>query len=167
MDLGDYLRIYLTDQRAAQAAMVRVANRFARSNRSTPWGEELNDLALDVADDAEVLESVATACGVDGGTAKRVLALAGERVGRLKLNGHWVTYSPLSRILETEGLIAALTLKREMWLLLGRLQEWHPPLDGFDFTALAGRAAAQIERLGPVHEWAADQLAGRPGDLST
>src|SRR5690554_1118337 len=26
----------------------------------TPWGEELNDLALDVADDAEVLESVAT-----------------------------------------------------------------------------------------------------------
>ena len=37
MDLGDYLRIYLADQRAVQAAIVRVATRFARSNRSTPW----------------------------------------------------------------------------------------------------------------------------------
>ncbi|MFO7293399.1 MAG: hypothetical protein FWJ92_03870 [Actinomycetes bacterium] len=163
MDVGDYLRIYLADQRAVQAAIVRVATRFARSNRSTPWSRELNDLAREVEDDAATLDSVAGACGADGGAVKRILSLAAERIGRLKLNGHLLTYSPLSRVVETEGLMAALTLKREMWLLLGRLQDWHPPLAAFDFGGLVQRASAQIELLRPIHEWAADQLAARTG----
>lgn len=167
MDLGDYLRIYLTDHRAGQAAIVRVAWRFARSNRSTPWGAELNDLAHDIADDAAVLDSVAEACDLDGGAAKRLLALAGERMGRLKLNGHFLSYSPLSRVLEAEGLIAALALTEQMWGTLDRMRDQHPPLVGFDFVALADRATAQVGRLRPVHRWAADRLAGRPSDVNT
>ena len=167
MDLADYLRIYLTDHRAGQAAIVRVAHRFARSNRATPWELELSRLADDIEADAAVLDSVAEACAVEGGKAKRLLALAGERMGRLKLNGHILTYSPLSRVFEAEGLAAAAALKRQMWRTLERLQHRHAALADFDFAELADRATSQAEVLQRIHEWAADQLAGRPSNVST
>src|SRR5690606_41820116 len=103
MALAECLRAYPPEHRPGQAAIVRVAHRVARSNRATPWELELSRLADDIEADAAVLDSDAEAFAVQGGKAKRLLALAGERMGRLKLNGHILTYSPLSRVLDRKS----------------------------------------------------------------
>lgn len=157
----EYLGIYLNDHRAGEAVLVRLAGRILRSNRSTPWASDLSELHEAIRADAATLDEVAEAAGVTGGSIKRLAAIVGVGVGRLKLNGHLLTYSPLSRVLELEALIAALELKRSMWATLGELASGRPPLDVFDPTTMVDRASAQQEIVRPIQRWAASELANR------
>lgn len=68
-----------------------------------------------------------------------------EKLGRLKLNGRLHGYSPLSRVVELEGLCAGVAGKRMLWRALG--STYGSRLQGFDFDALAVRAEAQQQRL--------------------
>jgi hypothetical protein len=85
---------------------------------------------------------------------KRVGAIAAERVGRLKLNGSLRGYSPLSRVVELEALIAGVDGKRSLWNVLLELEDRR--LAEFDFEALAARASEQHAELSDLK-----QLAGR------
>jgi len=153
-----YLPIYLDDHRAIDDGLVRTAQRVAKSNAATPWADELRSLSEAVSADAAQLDAIREAAGIDGGTLKQLAARAGERLGRFKLNGHILTYSPLSRVLETEGLMAALELKRARWQTLATLSSDHSEWGAFDFAELERRAAEQIEQLWPIHAWAVAQL---------
>ena len=42
----------------------------------------------------------------------------GEKLGRLKLNGQLLGYSPLSRLIELEGLMLGIAGKLAMWIAL-------------------------------------------------
>lgn len=85
-----------------------------------------------------------------------------ERLGRLKLNGRLRGYSPLSRVLELEGLAAAVGAKLQLWNALEESLEL--PSDGFDFAALADRADSQGRRPEDLHAAAAARaLAAPPG----
>ncbi|MGB3735617.1 MAG: hypothetical protein WA964_11715, partial [Ilumatobacter sp.] len=46
---------------------------------------------------------------------KKLGALLAERLGRLKLNGQLRGYSPLSRVVELEALLASTAVRRSMW----------------------------------------------------
>ena len=157
MRLQGYIEIYLNDHAAGAAGGVMLARRIARNNRRTPWSDRLAEVAASIEDDATTLESLRSAVGADGGTLKRVGALVAERVGRLKPNGHLVTYSPLSRVLELEALIAGVEAKRRLWIALAQVA--HPNLDGFDLAELESRAADQLVTLALAHEWAVTELA--------
>jgi hypothetical protein len=74
--------------------------------------------------------------------AKAGLAWAAEKVGRLKPNGHLTSYSPLSRLVELEGLKAGIEAKRSLWLALGEAGV-------ADVAALVARADEQLARLEP------------------
>jgi hypothetical protein len=78
---------------------------------------------------------------------KPALAWSAEKVGRLKLNGQLTGYSPLSRLLELEGLTIGVTGKRALWQSLADLAARDERLAGFDFPALVRRADAQLEGL--------------------
>jgi hypothetical protein len=80
--------------------------------------------------------------GVRPGRAKVAAAWLAEKAGRLKLNGELMRYSPLSRLVELDGLAAGIEAKRAMWLALG--EESH-----------AQRAQSQRERLEPYRLQAA------------
>jgi hypothetical protein len=71
------------------------------------------------------------------------------------LNGEVTRYSPLSRLLELEALAAGIEGKRALWLALATATG---PVDGFDFHALAERAAAQRAQL-EEHRLRAAELA--------
>jgi hypothetical protein len=88
-------------------------------------------------------------------------AITGEMLGRFKLNGVLVGYSPLSRVLELEVLIAGIEAKRLFWNAL--MTAHRPELASFDFAALAQRAAEQRDHLEPQHRLAA-QLAFSAAD---
>ena len=78
---------------------------------------------------------------------KNALAWTGEKVGRLKLNGEIRTYSPLSRVVEFEGLTIGVTAKLSMWKNLKRLQESDARLAEFDFERLVARAEQQLGEI--------------------
>jgi hypothetical protein len=69
----------------------------------------------------------------------------GEKAGRLKPNNRLFGYSPLSRVVELEGLTLGVEGKRGLWQVLRNLQD--PRLAEFDFDALLERARAQRDGL--------------------
>ena len=82
-------------------------------------------------------------------------AWTAEKAGRLKLNGQLLGYSPLSRLVELEGLSLGVTGKLCLWLGLRAAYQDDPRLTGFDLEGLAKRARDQRQRLERVRRKAA------------
>jgi hypothetical protein len=70
-----------------------------------------------------------------------------EKLGRLKPNGELLKFSPLSRLVEIEGLITGVSGKLSLWRVLLDVQDGYPALDEAALTRLADRAEEQRERL--------------------
>lgn len=143
---GDKLSIYLNDHLAGATVGVELAKRSRASNQGTPLGEFLDRLAAEIAADRETLKSLMGELGVRPDPVKAYGAWAAEKVGRLKLNGQLTGYSPLSRLVELEGLETGINGKRAMWAALERVAQARVP--GFDFAELRRRAerqAAEVE----------------------
>lgn len=97
----------------------------------------------ELEEDRATLLEVMRAIGVQRNPVKEPAARALEVVGRLKLNGQLRGYSPLSRVLELEGLRLAVEGKRALWR---SLQASGRNLS-LDLEALAGPAERQMEEL--------------------
>jgi len=81
---------------------------------------------------------------------------AGELAGRLKPNGRIVRRSPLSDLVEVEGLLDAVRAKAAGWQALLAADPAH---FAADVEPLVGRAESQINRLVEIHRTvAADVL---------
>jgi hypothetical protein len=114
----DLLGIYLNDHLAGAVAGSELARRCERNNAGTRYAEPLRGIANAIAEDRRTLEHLMTALGVAGNPAKQLSALAAERISRFKPNGRLTGYSPLSRIVEFDGLSAGINGKRALWLSL-------------------------------------------------
>jgi hypothetical protein len=137
-----FLAIYVNDHLAGATAGVELARRVRDSNRdSADFGEPLADLCAAIELDRGTLGRLMKERGIDRDRLKVKAGWLGEKLGRLKLNGQLRGYSPLSRVIELEGLVLGIGGKIEMWATLRRAlgSEWH----GFDFAALEERALGQ------------------------
>jgi len=143
------LAIYLNDHLAGATLGVELALRAARENTGSELGVFLGEVLLpEIREDRQTLEALMGRLGVARSRAKVAAAWAAEKAGRLKLNGEPTRYSPLSRLLELEGLAAGIEGKRAFWLALAAtVDNGEDDIEGFDFRALAERAASQRERL--------------------
>ena len=141
------LAIYLNDHLAGSIVGTELAKRALRENRGSELGETLAWLLGQILEDRATLERLMENLGVVRSRVKGTLAVALERVGRLKLNGQLTGYSPLSRLIELEGLAVGVTGKLALWENLRELAASEPALAGFDFDELAERARAQLDRL--------------------
>lgn len=158
MQTMQYWETYLNDHRAGAAAGKALVRRIWRSNRRTTWGPIIEKVAESIEQDLVVLDEIRAAADVSGGDLKRAAALLTERASRLKLNGHLLTYSPLSRVLELETLMSAVRGKQSLWVTLHSAAPTHPEWSEFDFAALEERGREQLETLGRVHEWAVTEM---------
>lgn len=155
------LAIYLNDHLAAAALGVELARRLRSSNRGDPeMGEPLARICAEIEEDQGTLIRLTEQLGVDRNPIKPALARIGERLGRLKLNGQLRGYSPLSRVLELEGMAALIGAKIQLWNALE--QSFGETLDGFDFHALAERADNQGQRVEDLHLAAAQRALPAP-----
>jgi hypothetical protein len=152
------LAIYLNDHLAGSVLGSELTRRVARENRGTQLGEFLERLVVEILDDRQTLESVLRATAVRPSPIKPRVAWALEKVGRLKLNGRIRSYSPLSRLLELEGLTMGIAAKRSLWEALALAAD--PRLAAFDFDALRARADAQLEGIEPHRREAARLVLG-------
>ena len=79
---------------------------------------------------------------------KATLGWAVEKAGRLKPNGNLLRFSPLSRVVEIEGLITGVSGKLSLWrALLGDRRRASRGWTRTDLTRLAERAEDQLLRL--------------------
>jgi hypothetical protein len=142
------LPIYLNDHLAGATIGVELARRAARENAGNPVGAFLSDTLLpEIAEDRETLRSLMATLGIPRSRPKTAAAWVAEKVGRLKLNGEWRRYSPLSRLLELEGLAAGIEAKQAMWISLERVRDTDARLQEVDLRHLVERAQSQRERL--------------------
>jgi hypothetical protein len=137
------LEIYLADHLAAATAGVALARRTARSNARTEYGDVLRSLAREIEDDRRTLASVVAELGFRPSRAKEAVAWAGEKIGRLKLNGQIRGYSPLSRLLELEALSVGVAGKLALWEALLTVPHLGERLSRFDLNDLSERARQQ------------------------
>jgi hypothetical protein len=148
--LDPLLAIYLNDHLAGATLGVELARRLRGSNRDDPeFGPALAEVCAEIEQDRETLKTVMERLGVGQSKLKPLVAVLGERVGRLKLNGRLLGYSPLSRLDELELLQLGVTGKRRLWRALEHTHA--DDLGGFEPAALAERATGQLRRLEALH----------------
>lgn len=147
----ELLPIYLNDHLAGSTAGGDLARRTAASNEGTEFGEPLADLAAQIDADRRQLIDVMGALEVKENQLKVGAFWLAEKLGRLKLNGRLVGYSPLSRVVELEGLITGVRGKRGLWRALAAAAPNEPRLANFDFAQLTARADEQLEQLDALH----------------
>lgn len=141
------LTIYLNDHLAGATAGLELFRRAARTQRGTPAGPELARLTAEVTEDRDSLLSVMRRLGVPVRQYKVLGGWVGEKVGRVKLNGHLLTRSPLSNLVELEALRLGVEGKGAGWRLLRAVAEQDPRLDPADLDRLVERAQDQVGRL--------------------
>jgi hypothetical protein len=139
------LATYLNDHLAGATAGVELVRRARGENEGTPLGRFLDGLAREIEEDRETLLAIMDRLDVGRDRLKVAAGWLGEKVGRLKPNNRLFGYSPLSRLIELEGLALGVEGKRSLWEVLRRLEE--PRLAEFDFDALVERARAQRDAL--------------------
>jgi hypothetical protein len=141
------LKIYLQDHHAGSVAGRELARRCLSSNAGTPLGNFLTTFISEITEDAATLVDVMARLGTSPDRAKNAGVWAIEKIGRLKLNGQVRGYSPLSRLVELEGLSLGVEAKIAMWKVLREVAETDDRLRGIDFEALLQRGMRQREEL--------------------
>jgi hypothetical protein len=149
-----HLEIYLNDHLAGATGGVELARRLRGSNEQDPaFGAPLRRVCEEIEADRATLEQVIKRLGYSRSRVKPAGAWVAEKLGRLKLNGQLRGYSPLSRLVELEGLLIGITGKIGLWQVLTELE-----LDqrlGIDLEQLAARAAEQRAAVDDLHRLAA------------
>jgi hypothetical protein len=143
------LATYLNDHLAGATAGRELARRAAANNRGSELGRFLDGLATDIDRDRDSLIGVMHALDIGIDCVKLLGGWAAEKIGRLKPNGKLVGYSPLSRLLELEGLTLGVRGKLALWQALGEIEANEPALASIDLERLIERAERQLAAIEP------------------
>lgn len=149
--MTDELGLYLRDHRAGAATGSALAHRAAEQNEGTSFGQFLGRLAAEIDEDVATLEQLMARFDVTPDLLKNAGAKVGERIGRLKMNGQLTGYSPLSRVLEIEGLRGGVQAKLALWQSLREVAAQYEQLEEAELDALCERAERQLEELRENH----------------
>jgi hypothetical protein len=141
------LAIYLNDHLAGATAGLELSKRAAANNRRAVYGVPLARLAVEIEEDRATLLAIMHELGVRVDRVKMAGGWVAEKLGRLKLNGGVLRYTPLSRVVELEGLTLGVHGKLTLWRRLDELEPAPLGLATFDLATQIRRAQLQIEQL--------------------
>ena len=170
-----YLRIYMQDHLAGSTAGLELARRTSGSNEGTEYGAPLARIADEIESDRRMLQGIMQDLGFGGDRLKNAGAWALEKAGRLKMNGELTSYSPLSRVVELEGLLTGITGKWGLWAALLEVAPHEPRLDADAADAAArprggaagdGGGAAREGRQGGIRRVGSPPCRGSPSSRS-
>lgn len=147
--LGLYLSDHLTGATAGLGRIERMAKDFA----DTPVHPELDALAAEIRKERDQLRELIHQLGIRQRPHRQAAAWLAERAGRLKLNGRVLSRSPMTLVLESELMRAAVLAKIGGWQTLEALAP-ELGLEASTFTGLAEKGRTQIASLDRVHEHA-------------
>ena len=142
MNASKYLGIYLNDHLAGSTGIIELVRRVRSRDPESELGQFLTGLEVEILEDRRVLLRVMAALGVRPDPLKRAAAWAAEKAARLKLNGHLLSPSPLSPLIELDAVSVAIEGKRLLWLGLAELPGDEPLAPG-TLAGLIERAEGQ------------------------
>ena len=147
------LGLYLSDHLTGATAGLGRIERMAKDFTDTPVHAELAGLAAEIRRERELLKGLIRDLGLRQRAHRQAAAWLVEHAGRLKLNGRLLSRSPMTLVLESELMRAAVLAKIGGWQTL---EELAPDLglEPSRFAGLTTEARTQIETLGRVHEHA-------------
>jgi hypothetical protein len=154
----DLLRLYMQDHFTGAMGGVALARRTSANNAGTPYGDDLAEIANEIEQDRESLAAIMDCFEVAPDRLKGALALVAERAGRLKLNGALLRRSPLSTIMELEGLQVGVHGKAAGWRALREVAEFDSRLSAGALDELIARAEDQSSRLERIRLRAAQDI---------
>jgi hypothetical protein len=155
------LYIYLEDHLALIVGEVELIERCHSSNQHSELGRFLKRLQGDVERQKAVVEDILRRLGRDSsvsGKLKQGAAWFAEKLGRFKLNDSLLEYSDLSRVVELEGLMAAIYERIALWTSLDAVINSVGGFEEFAFASLREQSEGQLEEL-KSHHRSAIQLA--------
>jgi hypothetical protein len=152
----DLLGIYLNDHLAGSTTGLELARRMVASAGSES-ATVLRGLVAEIAEDRSALLAIMATLGIPVRGYKVFAAWAGEKIGRLKLNGHLLSKSPLSSLEETEILRLGVEGKACGWRTLRALASRDSRLDAGHLDELLTRADRQSSALETLRASIAEQ----------
>lgn len=145
------LATYLNDHLAGATAGLELARRSASNNRGSPLGRFLTDLSREIEEDRNALLALMSDLQIGPDRMKVLGGWCVEKLGRLKPNGRLLGYSPLSRLIEVEGLMLGVSGKLSLWETLRTIEVGERALADADLTSLVRRAERQLTALREHH----------------
>jgi len=152
----ELLGIYLSDHLAGATAGSRRMRRLADAEQQAPDAPVLQRIATEIEEDRATLLSIIEAEGIEPRWYKTAMAKVGEAVGLLKTNGALFHRSPLTSLVELEGMRIGVTGKLDLWTALQHAQV----AGNQDLDRLIERANRQLQELDQAHARRADLLRG-------
>ncbi|MFD9481769.1 MULTISPECIES: transaldolase [Streptomyces] len=144
---SDLLAIYLNDHYSGATGGLELFRRAADAHRDKADGKVLADLARQVDQDRNSLVQIMTGLGVRPSHSKAAMGWLAEKAGRLKPNGHLLSRSPLSDLLEAESMLLGIQGKAALWRTLRAQAETDERLSAEDLDALLERAEQQSKLM--------------------
>jgi hypothetical protein len=141
------LGIYLNDHLAGSTTGIELVRRACSANQGSELGRFLAELVMQIDSDRKTLQRIMDDLGIRRDRAKVAGAWMLEKAGRLKMNGQLRGYSPLSRVVELEGLALGVTGKLAVWKALRLLADDEPALDAAELDRLVDSAKQQQRGL--------------------
>lgn len=140
------LAIYLNDHLAGSVVGANLAKRIAQQNDDNEYGRSSAEIAREIEEDQATLLDVMKRAGVRRKQVRLAMARVAELAARLKPNGRLIGYSPLSRVLELEGLAIGITGKLALWRSLEAVDD-RSGIPEIGYGSLAARAEDQRTRV--------------------
>jgi hypothetical protein len=145
----ELLGIYCNDHLAAATGGIELVSRMLGEHRGTAHEPRLEELLDELREERAGLRSSMAALGLPVRQYKQVASWIGEKLSRAKLNGHLLSRSPLSDLVEFEFIATAVLAKRAGFETLREIAAVDHRLD----AALLDRLIAQADKQ---HDWLAD-----------
>ena len=160
---ADLLGVYTNDHLASATGGVELVSRMLGRWRGTSYEPRLEELLDELREERSALRSQMERLGLPVREYKQALVWLGEKASRAKLNGHLLSRSPLSDLVEFEFIATAVLAKRAGFETLRAAAETDPRIDRALFDRLIDQADKQHHWLADVRrEVAAGVFGGSP-----
>ena len=163
----ELLAVYCNDHIASAAGGIELVSRMIGVHKGTQYEEGLRQLLDELRQEKSDITATTKALGLPVRQYKQVAVWFAEKASRLKLNGHVLSRSPLSDLVEFEFLASAVRAKRSGFETLRIAAEADDRIDKVLFDSLIAQANRQYRWLTDVRrEVAATVFGGDPGVLA-
>jgi hypothetical protein len=160
----ELLAVYCNDHLAASVGGIELVKRMLGEHRTSDYEGPLTQLLAELREENASLEAQMAAMDFPVRRYKQAALWVGEKLSRAKLNGHLLSRSPLSDLVEFEFLASAVRSKRSGFETLREVAEVDHRLDKAELDRLIDQANKQFQWLSAARrEVAASVFGGRPG----
>ena len=162
MPAPQLLGVYLNDHLAGATVGAELGHRMVLEHGDTAYGDELRNLATEIAQDRRALLRIMGEVEVPARRYKVYGAWLGEKLGRAKPNGRLLRRSALTLLIELEALRSGVAGKALLWRTLLTAAVDDARFDQDRLEELRQRADRRTQTLDSLHARAAAGLLSAP-----